>query len=109
MKQNQKTIEVYIKSKAVTSTVLSCLPSCSKVVSITYVLNEEEMHLKELVESIGKNYGIDVVLHDLGLKSEGRQAWFKGIKRTPLLVINGHKIEKIPDNEQELVAILSKV
>jgi hypothetical protein len=71
------------------------------------VLNPEEEKIKKLLEECAGKYNIDYEVYDIALKSIGRKAWFKGIRKTPVLILNGKKTYEMPTTEQELALLFT--
>ena len=111
-------IELYVTSK---TSIFYTQPKCqgggkgwgqdggigyADVHSSEHTLNEKESLLKGTLEALSKKHGFVLDVHDLALKAEARRAFFKGIRKTPVIVFNERKIRDPPSEEQPLLQLL---
>jgi len=109
-----KRIDLYIKSK---TSIYYTQPVCrgggkgwvpeggigyADAQSSEHTLDEKDSCLKTSLEALSKKYGFELNIHDLALKAEARRALFKGIIKTPVIVIDNRKI-KDPSPEERLL------
>ena len=112
-------IELYIKSKTL---IYYTQPPCrgggkgwapeggisyADAHSSEHTLNDKDSRLKVTLEAISKKYSLELSIHDLAYKTESRRAFFKGIWKTPAIVINDRKIKDPPSEEQPLLKLLN--
>jgi len=75
--------------------------------SSEHTLNEKESSLKDTLEILSKKYRFELNVHDLALKVESRRAFFKGIRKTPIIILNNRKIKDPPSEETPLLKLLN--
>lgn len=109
----QPKITLYVNSSVASNTVpwhtqkcwsagCNALANHPIIESTDYLLNHEELQIRKLLEEYTEKHRIDLEIFDISLKATARKARLKGIKKTPVLYINGKKIIKIPGTEGEL-------
>jgi hypothetical protein len=119
MEVHPNRIELYIKSKTL---IYYTQPPCrgggkgwapeggisyADAHSSEHTLNDKDSRLKVTLEAISKKYGLELIIHDLAFRVEAWKAFFKGIGKTPVVVINDRKIKNPPSDEQPLLKLLN--
>ena len=117
MGEPSNSIELYVRSK---TAIYYTQPQCrgggkgwvpeggigyADAHSSEHTLNDKESHLIEVLKEFSKKRHFVLNIHDLALKAETQRAFFKGISRTPVLIINGKRTYKMPATEQELALL----
>jgi len=76
--------------------------SINQIKSSFYSLNSREAGIKELIVRVTNKDGQLLKIYDLAYRADKTRAILKGIRTTPRLYIDGHKIDEIPDNDEDL-------
>ena len=69
------------------------------------VMSETDRAVLKVAEDIAKETGIELKVYDISSFKGKIKAMFKGVKRTPTIIIGKNKIEGPPEKEQ-LISLL---
>jgi hypothetical protein len=111
---SNRRVELYLKSLEVITQKSPVKDSChttwiNQTNSSYFALNSRETGIRDLVVKVTNIDSIPLDIYDLAYRTDRLKALSKGILTSPQIYVDGHKIEKIPDSEQELSNILAKV
>jgi len=107
-----KVIDVYVKKREVL-TKPSCvgqpLGEYYSIYKETYksekIMSEEEMSAIRIAQKISDEEGLKLRLHDISTFMGMIHARLRGIKKTPTIVVDKTRLERVP-SEEELLSML---